>query len=253
MHSRLVTTKEYVASAILRYPLLYAYEDTKLAKFAILDQLLNVIGNGIRDEEELRAELFVKKGFKVDIDRAKAFCEKGVFEGYTQMTEFGPDFDSVTIGYLEEEKNSRPDVLRWNKCNPSLQEGELRVPYPNFKENYSTVYTTNFIKVVDLDWIKETIWFYEKCLEFITSKDSNQYAYAYPNAEFFRSDQLLNTLTKKFIEDYKGDIAKFSKDYVTKGVDFDGDINKFLISRWDAEKKRIIEFINNTLNMLKSV
>ena len=233
--------------------MLYAYEDPEVAKFAILDQLLNVIGNGIRDEEELRAELFVKKGFKVDIDQAKAFCEKGVFEGYTRMTEFGPDFDSVTKGYLEEEKNSRPDVLRWNKCNPSLQEGELRVPYPNFKENYSTVYTTNFIKVVDLDWIKETIWFYEKCLEFITSKDSNQYAYAYPNAEFFRSDQLLSTLTKKFIEDYKGDIAKFSKDYVTTGVEFDGDIDKFLIYRWNAEKKRIIEFIANTLNILKSV
>lgn len=135
MSHRLVSPQEYIASRILSYPSLYAYKDKNVAKFAVLDQLLNVNGNGIRDEEELRETLTVKNDFSVDFQRADAFCEKGVFEGYTKMLKFGPDLNSYTKGYLEEEKVLHREVLIWEQCNPLLEPYEFRTPYPNFKEN----------------------------------------------------------------------------------------------------------------------
>ena len=55
----LLTPEQCVKRAICQYPTLFAKNSFEESKFAVLDQFLDVIGNGIRDDEELDEYLLV--------------------------------------------------------------------------------------------------------------------------------------------------------------------------------------------------
>lgn len=53
----MLTPDEYFLRCVFDYPMLYASESMYISQMKVFDQLLNVIGNGIDDKEDLILEL----------------------------------------------------------------------------------------------------------------------------------------------------------------------------------------------------
>lgn len=113
---KLFTPDDYVLARVAQYPSLYSDASLDGAKLRVFDQLFNVIGNGIRDIGELRADL---KYHKFNRDRAlRAISGEEVYYGYYDFEMIGdykfPRGDSVTA--LESEKANHPDVKVWSEA-----------------------------------------------------------------------------------------------------------------------------------------
>lgn len=249
---RLLSVEEYIASKVLSYPTLYAYKDKEVAKFAILDQLFNVIGNGIRDELEFKREVYVLKEVVIDFDRAQRYVNEPVFTGYLAMKKVGrysfPDSSQSINHILEDEKHLHPEVVEWQNHKPTT-DTESRTPYPNFQEQYSLVYHTDLKEVTSQEWVDAAIWYYDQCLKFFNSSNSSQYHYAYPRKDESDTEYQLRDMKERLENQYKGDFESISQAYLTP---FDGDVDKFLRLRWNNELSRIKLFIESTLKKLKS-
>lgn len=250
---RLLTPQEYVARQVLSYPSLYAYEDKETAKYAVLDQLLNVIGNGIRDSLELKREVYALKEVVVDFERAEKYYKEPIFIGYTKSKKTAgysfPDSES-SIGYvLEEDKHLHPDVEVWIDSKPKQEIPGVNCPYPNFKEEYSLLYKSDFKSITSPEWVAAAIWYYEESLKFFEGEYSAHYSYAYPCATQQESEYQLCEMKNRLETQYKWDHEAISKAYMAP---FDGDVEKFMSIRWKSEKKRIIEFIQKAIQCLKA-
>lgn len=243
--------EDYILSRINAYPSLYGSDSYERSKIKVLDQLLNVIGNGIRDDEELADDL---KVFKFDRERAMKICSgEPTWYGYYQTREIIPghfmgEGDSITV--LESEKENHPDIVYWmeNKRESyrNMRMGIPNVwnPYPNFDKKYSTLYTTN-IKEYGPEWRAEILWFYTKCLEYFNG-DCSSYHAAFPCSTVYQTEQAIEGI-KKFTAKY----TTYQEITDAYGVEFKGDYGQFLVDRWVKEKARILEFINNAIAELQ--
>lgn len=244
--------EDYILSRIAAYPSLYGSNSYDESRIKVLDQLLNVIGNGIRDDEELADDL---KAFTYDRERAvKAYSGEPVYYGYYQTRELIPgcfigEGDSISV--LESEKDAQPDIVYWMQAKDTNFRAErLGIkntwkPYPNFDKKYSTLYTTN-IRDYGPEWQTEILWFYTKCLEYFNGDCSNYHS-AFPNQTIHQTQQSIDSI-KKFTEKY----ATFEEITEAYGVEFKGDYGQFLVDRWAKEKTKIFEFINNTISELSA-
>lgn len=244
----LLTPEQCVKRAICQYPTLFAKNSFEESKFAVLDQFLNVIGNGIRDDEELDEYLLVDE--LPDVSKFQKYLDETIWWGYEKVRSIGakrpngeeilmPDGDSITC--LESEKHLYPEVKLWYDAKKHTE----CVPYPNFDEKYSTVYQTTFSRLGN-DWIDAAIWFYKEAKSRLEINESS-YHYAYPckterETEKRKTEQIqyFGTRTNEEI----------SRDWE---FPYDGDIEKFLIGKWQKEKTRIFEFIENTISYLEGM
>lgn len=245
-----ITPDDYILSRIAAYPSLYCSDSYEASKIKVLDQLLNVIGNGIRDDEELDEEL---QPCKVDRDRAMRICNgEPVFYGYFEAEDFGSGFkigrgDSITA--LESEQVSHPTVVHWMEASNTrrmarLHDGEYRwSPYPNFQKQYSTVWQTNF-KKLGPDWAATVVWFYTKCQEYFAGDHSNYHS-AFPYDTRAKTDKFVAEMAG-WRAKYESD-EKFAEAYLGAGATFDGDMYAFLVDRWARTKAQIDEFISETI------
>lgn len=244
----LLTPEQYVKRAICQYPTLFAKNSFEESKFAVLDQFLNVIGNGIRDDEELDEYLLVDE--LPDVSKFQKYLDETIWWGYEKVRSIGakkpngeeilmPDGDSITC--IESEKNLYPEVKLWYDAKKHTE----CVPYPNFNEKYSTVYQTTFSRLGN-EWFDAAIWFYEEAKSRIEKYESS-YHYAYPckterETENRKASQLSHFGTRTNEE--------ISRDW---GYPYDGDIEKFLVGKWQKEKARIFEFIESTISYLEGM
>ena len=244
----LLTPEQFIKRAICQYPTLFTKNSFEESKFAVLDQLLNVIGNGIRDDEELDECLLVDE--LPDVSKFQQYLEETIWLGYEKVHSIGakklngeeiliPDGDSITC--LESEKHLYPKVKLWYDAKKHTE----YVPYPNFDEKYSTVYQTTFSRLGN-DWFDAAIWFYKEAKCHLEKYESS-YHYAYPckterETENRKADQL----------SYFGERSneEISRDWE---YPYDGDIEKFLVGKWQKEKARIFDFIENTISYLEEM
>lgn len=228
----MISPSQYVKNKVCLYSLSYASTSEEQAKLKVFNQLLNVIGNGIRDEEELAQEL---KEIKVDTEKyPRLISGEKLFFGYKDKT-----FSETTPYIFEEEKALYPDIEEWyeNTIHPFS-------PYPNFDKNYSIIYNSESLLKSE-EWIKEIIWFYQQCR--ICVENNNHY-YAFPKET--------EKETKKHVESIKNAIESknlSSNEEISTlwGAEFSGDYYQFCVNRWNKEKERIFEFIDVTIEMLE--
>lgn len=231
------TPDDYVLFRVGEYPTLYAAETFEQAKLRVYDQLFNVIGNGIRDEDELRDDL---KRRKFDRDRAQKFCNGAkVFWGYTQVRDFGGDFkigegESITAGDFEQVQY--PDIIHWQESSYCRWN-----PYPNFRKQYSAIWFPNFREVAGDEWVAEAVWYYGKCREWFAT-NGNNYHGAFPTGNPGKDVQFVADMYKQR-ERYETDEA-FSEAY---GMEYTGDMQDFMARRSAKTIANAIAFIDETI------
>lgn len=236
---RKFTPEEYVLARVGQYPTLYAAESFEQAKLRVYDQLLNVIGNGIRDDEELEYEL---KYHPFDNERSLKFCNGAkALWGYTKTKKFSfdPDFqigegDSITAGDFE--KDQHPEIIYWQESGFCKWN-----PYPNFQKKYSTIWFPGFRAIAGDRWVAEAVWYYGKCRDwFITN--GNEYHGAYPSGNERKDTHYLGEMLGQR-EKYDSDEA-FSAAY---GLEFTGDMHDFMVRRSQKTVNEALAYIDETI------
>lgn len=239
---RYYTPKEFVLARLAEYPSLYSSPTYQDVAMKIYEQLFNVIGNGIRDDEELEEELRYNE--VPYTDALKFITDESLAYGYTKVRDYGGgvvmgDGDPEVV-VKESEKSLYPNIVYWVDFTNRPRES----PYPNFSKQYSLVYKTNLVDYGH-EWIDAAIEYYTYAKDYFESDKASSYYGAYPNSDEHEHDQTLAS--------YKENIARYStKEEIEKayGVKFDGTAEDLATQRWNVEFARIKVFINNTLKML---
>ena len=181
----ILTPNQYIALAVTSYLSLYSANSLKELRMKIADQLFNVIGNGIRDHEELLEAITVNDDIVIPELQERYFDGTVFYQGYTKLDEkikkLGfdfPIFDSQVAGYYtEEEKKDHPEVVCWSEC----KKFDINL-YPNFKEKYSIVYQSDKFKELGQEWIDFAIEYYEFAKEWMNN-NSHKYHGGWPDNE----------------------------------------------------------------------
>jgi hypothetical protein len=107
---------DYIIHSICTYPGLYAKDTLKESSMKVMDQLLNVIGNDIRDDEDLLEEVnFTTQHTK---EEALKWIKRTIYYGYTEVKEYqningenvlGPDGEAVEIS--ESDLKKHPEII----------------------------------------------------------------------------------------------------------------------------------------------
>lgn len=260
-----MTPEQYVNYNINTYPSLYVMPTRKLSELRILDQTFNTIGNGIDNIDGFLKDIDTKRAGTSDYTSVleKYNGEHDLFYAYTELEthEYGgievtfPKHDSSLDGvFTREEVANMPEAKHMTPAYKTAdKEDHAFNPYPNFEKKYSIVWDGD-INELDDEWIDAAIGFYKDCKDFFLSEDSNRYHYAFPKANKRVEDHIRDQ--EKFFEKYKESSssveefhAKVSENWETP---YDGDTYKFLELRWANEKERILEFIDETIDMLEN-
>lgn len=239
---------QLVIGYIKEFPTLYQGKSYNESKMKVLDYLLNVIGNGIRDNDELREELS-------KIDHSVEMCDirdivsgEKIYTGYAEVKDYGeggfsytmPVLDSAICSVPESKKHNYPEVIYWSESY--YHPHEL---YPNFQEKYSTIYICPSYFDIDDSFIEGAIEFYKYALQWLKDNES-KYHYAFPKQSEEESQEIVKSFSKKLSSyDCKDSVSE------AYGCEFTGDVYDFLVSRWQKEKNRIIDFINQSISKLE--
>lgn len=237
----LQTPQEHVLTQLVTYPSLYSFSTFDAVKLKVLDQLLNVIGNGVRDTEELLENL---KVVLVDISTAsRLITSEPLYYGYYKVRKIGSfemgEGDSIDV--LESDRVNYPDVVYWLEASRHSD----FAPYPNFKEDYSIVYRSDF-HLLGPDWAEAAIWYYKQAQKFFETTPE-KYHYAFPCA----SDRESNNQLADFTERLKS-YANNEEISIAYELEYTGDPAEFLTRRWQKELTRINQFIANTITKLEN-
>lgn len=246
-----ITLDQYVINAIKNYPILYHSKSYFQSKMKVLDYLLNNIGNGICDDNDLEEHLaYVDTSLTIN-DIESYITGAQLFNGYTKVKiikggttnnvfEF-PCLDSCAAnGVTEADKASYKDVVYWSKSR--YHEHSL---YPNFSEAYSLVYQCPSFMELDKSFIEGALGFYNYCFEFFKTKES-LYLHAFPRS----TEKESADCSKRFANVLKN-YESYEEITESYGVPYTGDIYEFQVKLWELEKYRIINFVNSTIKVLE--
>lgn len=237
MTLKIFTPEDYVLFRVGQYPTLYAAETFEQVKLRIYDQLFNVIGNGIRDHDELRHDL---TQHQFDRERSLKFCNGAqVFWGYTEVKDFGCGFlmgtgESITAGDFEQDQY--PDIIHWQESGFCKWN-----PYPNFNKRYSAIWFPEFREVAGDEWVAEAVWYYGKCREWFMT-NSNEYHGSYPTGNPGKDAQYMVDMIKQ--RDRYDTDEEFSKAY---GLEYTGDMSDFMTRRSQKTIDEALAFIDETI------
>ena len=251
------TPEQYILKAVGTYPTLYSNNTYDKVRYSVLDQIFNTIGNGIHDIKEFEYQDY-------DFDGARRYIsEESLFYGYHAddcIVKYFEGSDEPFIRHksgaepiyvLDSERGHHPEIGDWVKCTRI----GIKNPYPNFDKPYSMVWDKEFIfSAIGKEWIKEAIWFYQESLNYF--QDVNLYKsfhHAFPRYDSYHQRNATESTLADFQRMIAGKYESYEALSEAYGVDgYDGDDYKFLCKRWNQERTRIIEFINETIEMLES-
>lgn len=246
---KIIPFKDFIHANVYRYPTLYASTNFLYSKFAILDHFLNVIGNGIRNNDEMvscigktnkKANHFVERIYREDFWWGYEKVEEINLGDKTLFLPSSHSGENATHCF-EKDKNKYPNIKLWYKVDKI---DRMIVPYPNFSKEYSLIYRCDkFLEFPD-EWIKEAIFYYSFCKYWFLQDDCYEYSYAFPKKE---ASQTRRRIEEFILYNNSKSNEQISKSY---GFEFDGDHHKFLSLRWQRERKRILQFIEESLNLL---
>jgi hypothetical protein len=241
---KVYTPREYVLLSVGTYPTLCSAPTFDEVALKVFEQLFNVIGNGIRDHEELLEHIAHVEGSDF-VTGEKFITSETLMSGYEKTRIIGKDFE-IADGYasvhcLESEMGQHPEIKKWIDSRRYPWH-----PYPNYKEEYSIVYRSNF-KELGNEWIDAAIWYYEQAQEYMKTIP-NGYHGAYPTGDAKEDARLIKGY-EEFMDKYKTN-AEVSAAY---GVEYNGNLEEMVAARWKKEHARINEFITNTINYLKEM
>lgn len=256
MDKRLMTPQEYVNANVNAYPSLYASKNPKLR---IMDQLFNVIGNGVRNFEDAITKTHdhkIEKPTEKYLDGSKLFY---VYTEYKTIN-MGDRIRKFPIGrpideiISEEEKSKYPDAL-FIECGSRFNDDKFS-PYPNFNEQYSLIWTDeNALSIMSDEWKAAAHSYYSAMLDFFNNPKT---VYNYHHAPPFHDE---DKMKRKIEEQEKMFNAKRTDDM--SDADFyemverewehpyNGNTREFIIDRWEKEHQRIIDFILKTLERIE--
>lgn len=241
----LFTPDEYVLFLAGLYPTVFVRTTYEDSKFRVLDRLLNVNGNGIRNHTELERELR-RRAF--DDRRARAWLGGApIWEGTDEVQNlFGRDIPSPGAQYvyvLEEEKPLHPEVKLWRDRGRDVYLERRTNPYPNFKKEFSILYNSKFLDLSS-EWLEAARWFYLACQKYFEG-DCDGFYETYPKKDTEQNERLRHSL-REFLQKYKTH-EEVSAAY---GVEYRGDLESFLCARWDRRRSQIQEFLTETIALL---
>lgn len=246
-----ISIDQYVISTIYKFPSLFNDMNYYQSKMKVLDHLLNTIGNGISNGDELLEHLSdINNDLTMD-DIKPYITGEPLFYGYFDVTTYTdketgeihhhPANISKSIISTEADKVNHTDVVLWL----SVLHYKFR-PYPNFLKGYSTVYRCPSYLNLHKSFIEGAIEFYKYCLELLI-EDETRYHNSFPCASDAETKLRLREL-RQHLNTYSSN-EQISEEY---GVTFTGDLYQFEVDRWNKEKSRIILFINETISLLKA-
>lgn len=239
-----LSPRQYVFRQVADYPTLYYGKSYEECAFKVFDQLFNVIGNGIRDQEEMMEYLSVPP---VDEQLAKKYMTgEPIYWCYKQVNKWNMgegEPDKLLESELALVRDQYP--LTVDATKKLRGEPEFRVPYPNFQKQYSMVWFDEFLDL-DQEWKDAAIWFYTKCKDFFMT-NSQYYHYAFPTSSLREDANRVYDMEER-IKKYDS-WNKVTEDY---GVEYLGDVEDFLSRRWQKELNKIMSFIDGTLARLKN-
>ncbi len=258
------TVEQYVLWMVAKYPTILIGRDMDETRLNVADQLLNTNGNGIRDDDEFVAELEMckREATQAVTERGRDYIANGVFQCLVIPERFRgvdlaklPHADMIDyislVGTLDSEKLTSDEVAQFVASNPGLipmqVERRRRRPYPCFNQRFSPLsgFISTYITLDD-DWIQFAVEFYENCLERFIA-DEEDYAYRWPHLNSADNDRERAEWAERLIkfDSHEEASAAF-------GAKYNGDIDAFLIRRWQAFREKSIAFIRRTLNVLRT-
>lgn len=249
---KLMSLDQAVAQAIQDHPILYASSSYKTSRLLVLDQIFNTNGNGWQDFESFLNQFKAKKDLP-SMPPEHLVNGTVTYDGYAEFKMIGtykmPVFESKkVIGIIEEQKEQYPEIVVWqdNRLND-----EPRAPYPNFSKKYSTFYNIGeqATTLFDASWFNGMIEFYEHCRDFFLQDDA-LYHVAYPKSNEKQNERTRQDYLKAFERYRKKDMEE--KDFqkvISKEYQFPyhGDLEEFLVGKWQKERHRILAFIDNVI------
>lgn len=243
----MLTPRQYVLLQVITYPSLYASPSYEESARLVFNQLFNVIGNGVRDQYELLSTITQQIPDDLEEQAAKYLTGEPCYYGYFKVRDLGgyemPEGDSIVC--IESEKSNHPDVVYWVNCR------YLKfTPYPNFNEDYSIVYRSDFLSL-PIEWRNAAKWFYEQCRDFFNSDRVVKYHGYFGDGSTNKDKNTISDYREAIDRNFEsGKYKNFDDVSEAYGIEFTGDYTTFIRQRWDKELARITQFIDKTIAML---
>lgn len=255
---------KYIIACIHQSPTLYGSSSYQEAKMKVLNQLLNVIGNGVNDDEGLIEEMDRKDSKLTMVDIECYVSGKTISYGYTaenmdrQILGEGEDAFEFTFAkgkpedfYVTSKKEMclHPEILKW--YDSSKHEF---VPYPNFKTQYSTIFECPSYLDMDISFLEGALEFYQNCYDwFDNPENKGKYWYEFPmDTEIKtkrRTDDLREILKRGKYKTNKDISEAYDCEFIGS-VDNDQDLYDFQVRKWAQRKEEIERFIRMVIGYM---
>ena len=244
----IMTIEQAFNVAMNEYPSLWTASTLELAKLKFYDQVFNTIGNGLHMPNEFESEFTITDENKHLID---TFPEKYITSAplYSVGTKNALN-QMCYISGLYTESEAKEFLRTGHFYYQSNRFSDYFVPYPNFDVEYSLVHNID-LSEYDPSWTIAAIYYYTKMKEWFNSDSVSDYSAASHLKDMQSS---INNYERMF-KRYEGDAqtleernVKISNAY---GIEYTGNIEQFIHTRWNNELNRIITFIDETLVKLQ--
>lgn len=134
---------------------------------------------------------------------------------------------------------------------PSDEPVSPKNPYPNFKKEYSTIYSIP-LNELPTDWLEGALWYYSECKTYFEN-GAEGYSYAYPNKNQKQEDDFRAIIERLGTEKPEAEWhAYVSKTYGGYNTPFTGDFDDWRRRCWEDSKVHILAFIAETMTYIQT-
>lgn len=257
----IISFEKALSLEVNSYPGLYTGKTLEDVKLKVLDHWLNYIGNGLNKEDFIERFTYNKKyeDLYKDIEE-KYYNGTPLFTAYTEIMEvtrlLSTPFEIVNPNsalngaFTKEELKSIEHI----KSIPiGLHDFQ---PYPNFEKKYSAIW--NFSEIFDRDWLLIIKWFYEKCLEHLSSdkiySDFQAIPKDFDDPKWVRRIDEQEMFFDFTFKKYRQGDESFG-DCITREYEceFTGDTKDFIIRRFHIENERRKNFCKETIEHINTM
>lgn len=243
---RILLPDEFIVYTVNNYPAIYAAPSYESAKLKVLDHVLNNVGDHVLSvNTEITPDDFrsAEKWFN---------CNKFA-NGYADVRVVGSTVIGAgsCVAVTPGDAVDTPGVVHWSFMNCE----EFKRPHPCFMQEYSLVWNQDsMFAEYGSAWLAAAIHYYTWCREYFNDPDRfSSYYYAFPGSSEAKD--------MRTIREYQTSLSRYpTNESISEAYEclFEGDrtndedVAAFIRRRWVAERKRILEFIEETIDHLNT-